>query len=284
MAINQKSRVLNLLIALDQAGRPLSASEIIERVPEYNDGEIPSSAPDFEAWDDKLKHAARTAFEEDKRALRGLGIDLELVGSAGSSRYRLARASAETAVTVSLDAAATALVQAAALQWKHAGRIAAEARRGATKALGYSDGIRALDTALLGQFMPDSEHFWGIFQAWSQRCVIEFDYRRSNSFVPQRRRVHPWLVVARERRWYLVGLDELRSEPRVFLLRRIMSEVAECPEVDYQPADPEYLAELASGSLWPAHVPGGCGWHERALADCEAVIALHGGEVTRGEA
>jgi len=65
-----------------------------------------------------------------------------------------------------------------------------------------------------------------VWAATQTRTPVTFDYRRSGLGEPTRRHVQPWGVVSARGRWYVVGHDSDRGEPRLFRLSRIVGDVA----------------------------------------------------------
>ena len=74
--------------------------------------------------------------------------------------------------------------------------------------------------------VADEPAFDAVWAATQSRTPVEFDYRRSGLGEPTRRHVQPWGVVSARGRWYVVGHDSDRGEPRLFRLSRIVGDVA----------------------------------------------------------
>jgi proteasome accessory factor B len=68
--------------------------------------------------------------------------------------------------------------------------------------------------------------FEAMWQATVHRTPVRFDYTRANEVESRTRHLQPWGVVTAQGRWYVVGLDTDRGEPRMFRLSRIVSGVA----------------------------------------------------------
>src|ERR1700710_3022981 len=167
-------------------------------------------------------------FERDKDDLRALGIPLE-TGEVDKffedeHGYRIKRDAFELpAIDFAPDE--VAVVGLAARVWRHAGLAAATSDALVKlRAAGLS-----FDREQLDQVAPalaaEEPAFEAVFQATVHRTPIEFDYSRSGEQVSRTRHLQPWGVVTAQGRWYVVGLDTDRSEPRLFRLSRIASEV-----------------------------------------------------------
>jgi proteasome accessory factor B len=135
---------------------------------------------------------------------------------------------------------------------------------------------------------PSFEAFW---DATRTRTAVGFDYRRSSATTVSRRHLEPWGVVSFRGRWYVVGHDTDRGEPRLFRLSRVHGEVRtegkpgafEVPAgtdlraltASLAPAAPERSATLrvrpgaAQGlrrHARPADVPAEAGWERVRVA------------------
>lgn len=67
------------------------------------------------------------------------------------------------------------------------------------------------------------EHLRTIQSALSRRKQVEIEYLSRSRAEPTTRRVDPWGLIAATGRWYLVGLDHLSDEERMFRIDRIKS-------------------------------------------------------------
>jgi proteasome accessory factor B len=65
-----------------------------------------------------------------------------------------------------------------------------------------------------------------VLQATLSRTPVRFRYRRPGQTEATERHLQPWGVVTADEKWYVVGLDTDRGEPRMFRLSRIEGEVA----------------------------------------------------------
>ena len=206
--MNRLERLLNLLLALLDAGRPLSRAEIQRRVPGYGEG--PS---------------ARRAFERDKDALRAMGIPLiteRLDGDGGEpgegyrippEQYRLPDPglSADELAALHL-AVSTVRLGAGAGAPAVAGGGAAEAAVAIWKLGGATGGQGNMGPVTA---LPGSEHLPALFGAVGERRTVRFGYRSGE------RMVDPHRLSFSNGHWYVIGHDHRRGEERNFRLDRI---------------------------------------------------------------
>lgn len=193
-------RLLNLIAALLETARAMSAEEIHERVPGYPD---------------QVGAAFRRAFERDKDDLREMGVPLRVETVPGSdpplTGYRIPRdeyylrdPGLEPDELAALNLAATAVH----LDGAHG--------LGGLWKLGGMEAVRVADAdvAPLGQ-LPTDANLASAFQAVAERRVVQFAYRG------EERTVDPYRLDFQLGRWYLTGFDHLRGEERNFRFDRI---------------------------------------------------------------
>ncbi len=212
-AADKSERLLNLVILLLVA-RNYTTKEQIRGLME------PYRGSSDEAFD--------RMFERDKDDLRALGIPLETgfvdkffedeVG------YRIKRDAFELPA-VDFTAEEVAVLGLAARVWRHAGLAAATSDALVKlKAAGLS-----FDREQLEQVQPtlvaEEPAFEAMWQATLHRTPVRFDYSRVGQRDASTRRLLPWGVVTAQGRWYVVGLDEDRDEPRMFRLSRVVGDV-----------------------------------------------------------
>jgi proteasome accessory factor B len=215
-------RLVNLVIALRETRQPMTAEEIHRKVAGYGQG-------DHEAF--------RRMFERDKSDLRSLGVPVELepldawgdvVGyRIDPTRYDLPE--------VHLDPGELA---ALALALEVTG-LSDEARGGLLKlavAADATDAGRAHPAPWL-EIDVAAPHRIPLVAAQLSRTAVRFRYQ-SASGEEDERTVHPYAVVHRRGRWYLVGEDQRRGEQRVFRLDRIQGRVRTVGEPDAFPSPP----------------------------------------------
>lgn len=168
-------------------------------------------------------------FERDKDELRSLGIPIE-VGHLDAFfedevGYRIKRDAFELP-QVELEPDEAAVVGLAARVWQHAGLADATSQALLKlKAAGLPVDREALDV-VQPRLVADEPAFDAVWAATQSRTPVVFDYRRRGLGEPTRRHVQPWGVVSARGRWYVVGHDSDRGEPRLFRLSRIVGDVA----------------------------------------------------------
>ena len=213
MAARKSERLLNLLITLLVSRSYVTKERIRSVVEQYRD-----------AGDD----AFEKMFERDKEELRSLGVPIE-VGHLDRAfedepGYRVDRAAFELP-KIDLEPDEAAVIGLAARVWQHAGLASATSDALVKlKAAGVSVDRTVLSTVApqLTVQEPTFEAFW---TATQQRTAVAFDYRTVSSADTSERHLQPWGVVFFRGRWYAVGEDTDRGEPRLFRLSRVQGEV-----------------------------------------------------------
>lgn len=192
-------RLVNLLAALIDTERPLSRSDLQERIPGY---------PDDSA-------SSRRAFERDKETLRNMGVPIVMealdpgypeygegyrvlpedyyLPDPGFTREEMAAlALAASAVKLKSQSAAAAL-------WKMGGPAEV-------------DVVQAVE-------LPESDELEHVFSARRERRTLSFDYKG------QRRQLDPHRLTFRNGHWYVNGFSHTHGDNRTFRLDRMEGEV-----------------------------------------------------------
>ena len=209
----KSERLLNLLITLLVSRTYVGKARIREVIEDYR------TAGD---------EAFEKMFERDKEELRSLGVPIEVgyVDRAFEDEpgYRVERSAFELP-EIDLEPDEAAVVGLAARVWQHAG-LAATTTQALVKLKAAGVGVdrTALDVVQpqLSAEEPAFEAFW---DATRTRTEVTFDYRTSTSAEPATRRLQPWGVVSYRGRWYAVGHDVDRQQPRMFRLSRVQGAV-----------------------------------------------------------
>jgi proteasome accessory factor B len=215
MSRKKLERQLNLAMCLMATTRFLSVDEIADLVPGYGrDG-----APDGEG-------AFRRMFERDKAELRELGIPVQTGGVTGwddEIGYRIERRDYALPDLHLTPEEAAALGLAARL-WSSA--TLAEPSASAMRKL-RAAGVDPLPppAGLEPRVAATEAAFEPCLAAVRAKRAVQFHYRRPGQAQAAARSVHPWGVISWRGRWYLVGHDLDREEPRVFRLSRMEGEV-----------------------------------------------------------
>ena len=196
--MDKVERLLNLIAALLETGRPLTAEEVRERVPGY---------PDKDA-------SFRRAFERDKDDLREMGIPLRVDNVPGTdppvAGYQILRREYYLRDPgLAPDELAALNLAAGAVHLDGDGGV------GGLRKLG---GVVAAEEgeagAPLGE-LPTDAAVATAFQAVAERRRLTFTYRG------EERTVDPHRLDFQRGRWYLTGFDHLRGEARNFRFDRI---------------------------------------------------------------
>ncbi|HJR44479.1 MAG TPA: WYL domain-containing protein [Actinomycetota bacterium] len=213
-------RLINLIAALLDSRRPMTAAEIRERIAGYQND-------NFEAF--------RRSFERDKAELREMGIPIEVVKDADDvdaytippGKYYMPDLDLQPDELAALKLAADAVLGAGdqASSGLRKLSVESEADGMATPRVVWSADVAA-EQPLLGPLLA----------ALLDREPVRFEYetgdgRRSS------RRVEPYSLVHRRGHWYLVGRDADRAAIRSFKVSRVVSD-PEKEEGSYEiPAD-----------------------------------------------
>ena len=207
-------RLLNLVLVLLYARRPLPKAQIRGLVPQYGQS---ASTEAFERM-----------FERDKDELRELGIPLvtEDIDAAWDDEpgYRIHQR--EYALPdIHFEPDELAVLGLASRTWAQASLAgpAAEALRKLRAA-----GVERDGDALIGiepRLRTTEPAFDAVKDAVVRRVPVTFPYRRPEDTEATERRVQPWSLVSWRGRWYLNAWDEDRGAPRVFRLSRVAGPV-----------------------------------------------------------
>lgn len=214
MTASKSERLLNLLILLLVSRNYATKDQIRNAVEDYQS----SSTEAF----DKM-------FERDKEDLRALGIPIE-VGFVDAffedeHGYRIKRDAFELP-DIDLAPDEAAVVGLAARVWQHAGLASATSDALIKlKAAGLPVDREALDL-VQPRLMAEEPSFDRMWEATVSRRPVTFAHRRSGGGQATERHLQPWGVVSAQGRWYVVGHDTDRGEPRLFRLSRVTGDVS----------------------------------------------------------
>ena len=213
MTARKSERLLNLLITL-LVSRTYVTKDRLRRV--------------VEAYGEAGDDAFEKMFERDKEELRSLGIPIEVgyVDRAFEDEpgYRIERSAFELP-DIDLTPQEAAVIGLAARVWQHAGLAAATSDALVKlKAAGVTVDREALNI-VQPQLTAEEPAFEPLWDATRNRTPVRFDYRTSRSASSTTRHLQPWGVVSYGGRWYVVGHDTDRGEPRIFRLSRVQGAV-----------------------------------------------------------
>lgn len=207
--IERTERLINLVIALRETRRPLTAEQIRTRVAGYGQEDL---------------GAFRRMFERDKSDLRQLGVPVETTPVDrwdDTPGYRIDPARYDLPPIRLRPDELTGLALAA-----QAAGLADEVS-GALRKLEIDTGGGVPGHDLTPQpvgLALQASHRAELMEAQLARTTVAFRYAAPEG-PPARRRVDPHGLVHRGGRWYLVGHDHDRDATRVFRLDRITSSV-----------------------------------------------------------
>ncbi len=240
MSAAKSERLLNLVILLLVSRSFVSKARIRESI---------------EAYGRSTPEAFEKMFERDKEDLRALGIPVEL-GSGDQlfgdePGYRIRRDEFELP-EIDFSPEEVAVLGLAARVWESANQ--AEATSTALmklRAAGHDVDRDALDV-LQPRLVADEPAFDALWEHTVSRTPVRFGYRRPGEERDTERHLEPWAVVTAYERWYVVGHDRDRGEPRVFRLSRIRGEVrADGPPGSYAVPEDVDVHQLVAGLSGP---------------------------------
>ncbi len=240
----QEVRLLNLVIALLNANRPITRQEIRDSVTGYSLGQ------------DEIAFARM--LERDKAILRDLGVPINTVESksAHSSElgYTIDR-DEYSADNFELTASELGIVILAAQLWENTA-LESDSLRAVTKLKARAS--QADHSPLTGfhpTIAPDSPSLDPLLKAIGQRKPVSFEYRAPATGTVTARSVSPWKIAVRHSGWYVVGYDHEREAQRLFKLSRIVGKVGRAGKnVTYEDAHDIDLSALDSHSARKSHV------------------------------
>ncbi len=203
--MDRLERLVNLVAALIDTTRPLTRSEIADRIEGY------SSDPD----------AFRRNFERDKDLLRQMGFPLVTEMAEGAAPedagYRIPRELYELP-DPGLDESELAALRLAASAVQMEGEWSEALVRALRKlggAAGDPEGGAAPAPGAGATSLPSEEAAATAFAAVGERRQVRISYRG------EERLVDPWRLSFHRGHWYLAGLDHHRGEERLYRLDRV---------------------------------------------------------------
>ncbi len=241
--ISKPERLFNLTCALLYTRSGLTKNEILRSVPGY-EGEYDEGGDNS---------SLERKFERDKASLLHNGIQLEVAIPAHEDEnnqvtvYSIKRESFYWPKNVKFTPRQMALLNLAAEAWV-GGSLSTAASRGITK-------LRAMgsigeDSDIVGiapRIQASDPSFRDVNNAISDHQVVNFDYRNPKTGDILTRTLQPWLLRKVAGQWLVMGFDELRNEPRNFMLRRIVSKVTTAkPSRNFSPPSIEQIAKTVA--------------------------------------
>jgi proteasome accessory factor B len=232
VATDRTERLLNLVICLLGASRPVGRAALRAGIPGYGDA---ASDEAFERM-----------FERDKDELRQMGIPVDTVTNAqGEVEGYVIDQDAYALPEVNLDAAELGVLSVAARVWSEAA-LAAETGAALRKIEAVTGERISPSELLVGRPDTGEAHLPALWEALRHRRPLGFAYLARGREVPEDRVVEPWATVHRAGAWYLVGLSRERGEGRAFRLSRIVGGVVPLPGA-CSAVDPERVDAAVAG-------------------------------------
>jgi proteasome accessory factor B len=263
-------RLINLIAALLDSPRPMTAEEIRRRIAGY---------------DQPTDEAFRRAFERDKESLRSMGVPIEMRSTDPFSeqmdaytiprhRYYLPQLDLEDDEVAALRIASEILLGPGE-------RAGAALLKLSLDAPPSHAGTRLVWGADLAAEQP---LLAVLYEAVTQGRVVGFDYTTATG-AGARRLLEPYRLLHRNGHWYVVGRDRQRNAIRAFRVSRMKPKVTLSDEGFQIPEDFDAGAHL--GEAWeigedtqPAVVRFNAGmrwWAEQNLASSPLREAGDGG-------
>ena len=246
-SVPSEERIFSLVLALVASAQGLTKQELLSSVYGY-----------AERYRDASQRVAlERQFERDKEQLRELGIPIETFDSPAEPgnnqllRYRISKELLEVPRGLSFGDRELMMLRMAALAWRE-GSLTDEARRAAMKLESLGAGIDAPSLGVSAGFGTSEPSAPVLLAAIESGDVAEFEYAVPGRGAALARRVHPLGLHRFEGRWHLIAFDLARSASRVFLLSRIVGQVArrpEAPDEPPRPADADALVARAIAEL-----------------------------------
>ena len=211
MAIDRTERLLNLVICLLGAERPVSRASLRQSIPGYSDA---TSDEAFERM-----------FERDKDELRHMGIPVDtVVNVQGEVEGYLINQDDYAMPELRLDSSEIAVLGLAARTWNEAA-LAAEAGAALRKIEAQTGARWSTPPLVVARPRSGEESLPTLWEAIRLRRVVRFAYLARGRDEASDRTVEPWTTVYRHGAWYLVGHSQERGDARAFRLSRVQGQI-----------------------------------------------------------
>ena len=214
MRTDRTERLLNLVLCLLGARRPVSRAAIRGAVPGY------AECASDEAFE--------RMFERDKDELRAMGVPIDTVLSPAGDvdGYRI-DVDSYALPEVSFTGPELAVLGLAARAWSDAalGGSAQGALRKIEASAGELGTVADLRITMSTRPEAGDALLPVLWEAVRTRSVIGFTYRGLRDQDPFDRVIEPWGTVRYAAGWYVVGRDRSRGEPRAFRLSRMIGAI-----------------------------------------------------------
>jgi len=206
-------RLVNLVALLLESRRPMTFEEIRERMPG--------------AYEQADLDTAKRMFERDKDILRDIGIPIDVVPTDvwdAEQGYTIHKDEYYVPEITFTAEEISALFVAA----RTAGQDTSAEEAVRKLLYGAEGGILAGSTGVPPSLEggPSDGRLTAVAEAIAERRRVRFDYRTARGEGSERH-VDPYGLVFRGGHWYLVGMDQGRSEVRAFRVSRVASDLTD---------------------------------------------------------
>lgn len=239
MSRKRTERLVNVVIALASTRRALTKVQLRETIADYAQTET------VEAFE--------RMFERDKSELRDLGVPLRTIpmvtGFDDDVGYYIDHNEYELP-NIDVTPEEVTVLALAAKVWNNAA-LSTAATRAMTKLAALGVGVNhETASAIHTQVRTPDSSFEPLTRAAQTSTRAQFTYQRPDGSDPSKRTIEPWSVVSRRGKWFVIGFDLSRQEPRVFRLARITSKVKLIGEPgDFSPPTSFDTEALITGAL-----------------------------------
>ena len=266
-------RLINLIAALLETSRPMSAEDIRRSIAGYDQ-------PSHDAF--------RRSFERDKEALRSMGIPLEVHPVPGEDvdgyiipkdKYYLPELDLEPDEVAALRLTASAVLGGGELAESGLMKLSVDAGRVGAPEWGGPRIVWGADVAI------EQPLLGVLYGALLDRAAVRFEYWTADGDASDRC-VEAYGLVHRSGNWYLVGRDVSRDAVRSFKVSRIAGDVARYGEI-YEVPEGFDATEHLRGEPWEigdettevtVHFdPSVAWWAEQNLGDLPSATTPDGG-------
>ncbi len=232
MADTKTERQLNLLFLLLNSKKPVEREVIRARVPGYFG---------------KSNEAFERMFERDKDDLRGLNIPIETrsidILQEDNLGYLINRTN-WLSVDLDLTVAEREVLNLASAAWQEA------QMKSAFKDAAQRFGGEPIDSNELKLTQANvGSAIATILKAKTANLCVQFIYLSANSKTQAERIVAPWRILLSGGNSYLIGFDQVKGEPRVFKLTRVIGDINVSEEKQLEAA-PENLVASEFVNAW----------------------------------
>ena len=229
-------RLINLIAALLETSRPMSAEDIRTSIAGYDQ-------PNHDAF--------RRSFERDKEALRSMGIPLDVQPVPGSDvdgyiipkdKYYLPELDLEPDELAALRLTASAVLGGGDLAESGLRKLSVDEGRAGSLDWGGPRIVWGADVAI------EQPLLGSLYEALLDRVPVSFSYETAKGD-SSTRTIEPYGLVHRSGHWYLVGREVAQDAVRSFKVSRIRDEIGKAEGTYAIPDDFDAESHL-TGEPW----------------------------------